>query len=123
LIDDIALTLRGNARSAVKRSKEIEMYCESNNISQFGRNDWKELCDLVGIKPYGLTNSEIEVLSILKDRGECTLNMLAAATGLSPTSIQKDVEMHLLRMGFIKIERTRHITPLGIQALNKILNS
>ena len=123
LIEDIALTLRGNARSAVKRSKEIEMYCESDNIHVFGRNHWKELCDLVGIKPYGLTNSEIEVLSILKDRGECTLNMLAAATGLSPTSIQKDVEMHLLRMGFIKIERTRHITPLGIQALNKILNS
>lgn len=123
LIDEIALTLRGNARSAVKRSKEIEMYCESNNISQFGRNNWIELCDLVGIKPYGLTNSEIEVLSILKDRGECTLNMLSAATGLSPTSIQKDVEMHLLRMGFMKIERTRQITPLGIQTLNTIINN
>ena len=122
LIHEIAQTLRGNARSAVKRSKEIEMYCESNNISQFGRNDWKELCSLVNIKPYGLTNSEIEVLSILKDRGECTLNMLAAATGLSPTSIQKDVEMHLLRMGFIKIERTRHITVFGIKALTTILS-
>ena len=122
LIDDIALTLRGNARSAVKRSKEIEMYCESNNINQFGRENWNELCSLVNIKPYGLTNSEIEILTIVKERGECTLNMLAAATGLSPTSIQKDVELHLLRMGFIKIERTRQITQLGIQALVKINN-
>jgi len=123
LVEEISSTLRGNARSAVKRAKEIEMYCESNNISQFGRNHWIDLCGLVNIKPYGLTNSEVEVLSILKDRGECTLNMLAAATGLSPTSIQKDVEMHLLRMGFMKIDRTRQITSLGIKALTTILSN
>jgi Holliday junction resolvasome RuvABC ATP-dependent DNA helicase subunit len=123
LIEDISLTLRGNARSAVKRSKEIEMYNEANNSHQFGRADWQELCDLVGIKPYGLTNSEVEVLSILKDRGECTLNMLAAATGLSTTSIQKDVEMHLLRMGFMKIDKTRQITEEGIRALATIIDN
>ena len=99
-----------------KRSKEIEMYCESDNIHVFNRTHWKDLCGLVNIKPYGLTNSEIEVLSILKDRGECTLNMLAAAKehvdgGLS---IVQPVMT-------IKIERTRHITPLGIQALSTIL--
>ena len=120
VIDQIASTLRGNARSAVKRSKEIEMYCESNNVSEFNLSDWNELCNLVNIKEFGLTNSEIEVLSILKQRGECTLNMLSAATGLTTTSLQRDVEVHLLRLGFMKIDKTRQITALGIKALDKI---
>jgi Holliday junction resolvasome RuvABC ATP-dependent DNA helicase subunit len=123
LIDKISSTLRGNARSAVKRSKEIEMYCESNNVSKFGHTDWHELCGLVNIKAFGFTNSEVEVLSILKQRGDCTLNMLAAATGLSTTSLQRDVEVHLLRMGFMKIEKTRQITALGIKALEKVNQS
>jgi Holliday junction resolvasome RuvABC ATP-dependent DNA helicase subunit len=120
LIEDISQTLRGNARSAVKRSKEIEMYCDANNVNNFGRKHWDELCDLVGIKPYGLTNSEVEILTILKERGDCSLNMLSAATGLSTTSIQKDVEVHLLRMGFMKIEGTRQITLAGVKALDMI---
>jgi Holliday junction resolvasome RuvABC ATP-dependent DNA helicase subunit len=120
IVDDISRTLRGNARSAVKRSKEIEMYCESNNVSEFNLSDWNELCGLVNIKEFGLTNSEIEVLSILKQRGECTLNMLSAATGLTTTSLQRDVEVHLLRLGFMKIDKTRQITALGIKALDKI---
>lgn len=117
IVDEISLTLRGNARSAVKRAKEIAMYCESKNISKFGRKEWDALRDTLGIKPFGLSNSEVEILSTLKTRGDCTLAMLAAATGLSRTCIQKDSEMHLLRMGFVKIEGQRKITDAGVRAL------
>jgi Holliday junction resolvasome RuvABC ATP-dependent DNA helicase subunit len=117
---DISQTVRGNARSAVKRAKEIEMFCEARNSYVFGRKQWNELCDLVGIQVYGLTNSEIEILKILKERGSCSLSMLSAATGLSRTAIQRDVETFLLRKALIKIEGNRKITPEGTKVLTKI---
>ena len=36
----------------------------------------------LGIKPLGLSNIEIEILSILKERGNCSLQMLSAVTGM-----------------------------------------
>jgi len=119
-IDEIASTLRGNARSAVKRSKEIEMYCESHNVSVFGMKQWNELCFALGINPSGLTNSEIEILNILKTRGDCSLAMLSAATGLSRTCIQRDSETYLLRKGLIKIDGLRKITDAGRAVLQSV---
>ena len=66
LLTEIAETTRGNARSAVKRSKEIMLYCESNNNKDYSKADWKAMSYTLGIKPLGLTNIEIEILSILK---------------------------------------------------------
>lgn len=118
VMDSIAPTLRGNARAAVKRSLEISMYCDSKNVSKFGQKEWKSLCDLLGINASGLSNTEMEILAILKERGDCTLGMLSAATGLSRTAIQRDAEMYLLRKGAIKIEGTRKITNLGLRILS-----
>jgi Holliday junction resolvasome RuvABC ATP-dependent DNA helicase subunit len=120
VITDIAFTLRGNARSAAKLSEEIDRYCNSSNTPVFGAKEWKELKDKLDIKAYGLTNTEVEILNILKSRGECTLGMLSAATGLSRTSIQRDAEIQLLRLGFIKIDAGRKITDSGVRALAKI---
>jgi Holliday junction resolvasome RuvABC ATP-dependent DNA helicase subunit len=120
VMDEISLTLRGNARSAVKRAKEIGMYCNAKNVSTFGRKAWNELKDTLDIKPFGLSNTEVEILNTLWTRGDCTLGMLSAATGLSRTAIQRDSEIHLLRMGFLKIEGNRKITESGIRALATI---
>jgi Holliday junction resolvasome RuvABC ATP-dependent DNA helicase subunit len=119
LLPVIADTLRGNARSAVKRAKQIEMFCETKNVSKFGATEWKQMCVVLGIKANGLTNAETQVLQILKERGACSLAMLAAATGLSRTALQKDVEMHLLRKGYMRINGLREITGLGQNALSK----
>jgi len=114
----ISDSLRGNARSAVKRAKEIGMYCESKNQSKFGPQDWKELCHDLGINALGLTNTEIEILHVLKNRGDCTLGMLSAATGLSRTCIQRDSEIYLLKKGLINIDIKRKITSEGIRAIS-----
>lgn len=117
IINVIAESLRGNARSAVKRSQQIGLFCNNNNTHKFGAKEWKSLCHTLNIHPSGLTNTELEVLNILKTRGPCTLTMLSATTGLSRTSIQRDAELHLLRKGLIKIEGTRQITPQGVAML------
>lgn len=119
VVQEIAETVRGNARDAVKRTKEIEMYCEARNSNKFTMEAWKELCGLVGINVHGLNNTELEVLAILKERGDCTLAMLSAATGMSRTAIQRDVETYLLRKALIKIEGTRKITNAGIRVIAK----
>jgi Holliday junction resolvasome RuvABC ATP-dependent DNA helicase subunit len=123
VMQTISETLRGNARSAVKRTKQIALFCETKNINKFGQKEWKELCDTLGITPNGLSNSEIQILHVLKERGSCTLAMLSAATGLSRTALQRDVEMHLLRKGFMKINGNREITGLGRRALEQLVVS
>ena len=120
IMDEIAETVRGNARSAIKRALEINAYAEVHNKSTFNKTDWKELCDLLGIMPFGINNTELQVMRILKERGACTLQMLSAVTGMSRTAIQKDAEIFLLKQGFMRIDGKREITGEGTKALEKI---
>lgn len=120
VLDKIVPTLRGNARSAVKRAKQICLYCEGKNNHKFGQAEWKDMCDTLGITADGLSNSEIQILSVLKQRGACTLAMLSAVTGFSRTALQRDIEMHLLRKGFMRIDGKREITGAGVNALEKL---
>ncbi len=117
VMDLISETLRGNPRSAVKRGKDIAMFCEKNNQSTFNGKNWRSLCHSIGIRPLGLSNNEIEVLKILHERGACTLNALAAITGQARQALQRDIEFYLLRKDLIKIEGTRRITVKGTQIL------
>lgn len=119
-LDMIVETLRGNARSAVKRAKQICLYCESKNDNRFGDVQWADMSDTLGITADGLSNSEIQILSVLKQRGPCTLGMLSAVTGFSRTALQRDIEMHLLRKGFMRIDGKREITGIGCKALEKL---
>ena len=116
---EIADTTRGNARSAVKRCKEIMLYCESKNKRDFTNKDWKSMCHTLGIKPLGLSNIEVEILKILKERGNCSLQMLSAVTGMSRTAIQKEAELYLLKRGLMKINGQREISGKGMNILEK----
>jgi Holliday junction resolvasome RuvABC ATP-dependent DNA helicase subunit len=116
---EIADTTRGNARSAVKRCKEIVLYCESNNKKDFTSKDWKKMSYTLGIKPLGLSNIEVEILKILKERGNCSLQMLSAVTGMSRTAIQKEAELYLLKRGLMKIDGQREISGKGMNVLEK----
>jgi Holliday junction resolvasome RuvABC ATP-dependent DNA helicase subunit len=120
VLDLVAKTVRGNARSAIQRAKQVEMYCQTNHKKTFDNSDWILLCDKIGIHPCGLSNSEIQVLTILRERGNCSLSMLSAVTGISRSALQRDVELFLLQRGYIKIEGSRKITAEGVKALSAI---
>ena len=120
ILDEICETVRGNARSAIKRALEVSAYAEVNNPSTFGKKEWKSLCDLLGIMPYGINATELQVMRILKERGACTLQMLSAVTGMSRTALQKDAEIFLLKNGFMRIDGKREITGKGAKALERI---
>lgn len=120
LLAEIASTTRGNARSAVKRAKEIESYCETRNSTTFFKEEWTDLREILGIKPLGLTNTEVQVLEILAERGSSTLQTIAAVTGMSRTAIQRDAELYLLQRGLMKINGHREITSQGLKVLAEI---
>lgn len=119
-LSDIVTTVRGNARSAVKRAKEVEMFCESKNDPSFSMKEWEDLRHKVNINKNGLTNTELQVLRALRDRGPSTLTMLSAITGMSRTSLQRDVETHLLKVNYLRIDGTRQITGTGLTFLEQV---
>jgi Holliday junction resolvasome RuvABC ATP-dependent DNA helicase subunit len=116
----IATTTRGNARDAVKRAKQIELYCETNNSNLFLKDEWNALRKVLGIKPLGLSNTEMQVLEILNTRGPSTLQTIAAVTGMSRTAIQKDAELYLLQRGLMKINGVRELTKAGSELLKQM---
>ena len=119
-LEKLSLTVRGNARNAVMRSKEIVLYCESENQNTFETSDYLRLTDLLGILPHGITCTEKQILEILADRGSCKLQTLSAITGLSPTSLRRDHEVYLLRKNFMQIEGERKITNFGKSLIESI---
>lgn len=120
LLEIIADTTRGNARSAVKRAREVTLYCESKFDPEFNKADWDKICFTLDIKPMGLSNIEVELITILKERGTCSLQMLSAVTGMSRTAIQRDAENYLLKRGLMKINGQREITGKGANVLAEI---
>jgi len=120
VLELVAKTVRGNARSAMQRAKQVEMYCQMNHKKTFDTADWNLLCNKIGINPSGLNNSEIQVLTTLNQRGGCSLSMLSAVTGISRSALQRDVEVFLLHRGYMKIEGARKITAEGVKALSAI---
>ena len=120
LLEDIATTTRGNARDAVKRAKQIELYCETNNSSLFFKDEWNDLRKVLSIKPLGLSNTELQVLDILRTRGASTLQTIAAVTGMSRTAIQKDAELYLLQRGLMKINGVRELTRAGSDLIKQM---
>lgn len=119
-IQKISSTIRGNARSAVKRSKEIELYCGAKFKYTFDSRDFDELSDQVGILPYGLTYTEKQILQVLNNCGSATLTGLSAKLGLSKTSVQRDHELYLLNKNLIEIDGKRKITSQGINLCKTI---
>lgn len=116
-LEKLSKTTRGNARNAVMRAKEIMLFCEAENSPNFTNESYEKFCETLGILPHGITCTEKQILEILEERGSCTLAMLSASTGLSPSSIRADHELYLLRKNFMQIDGKRKITSHGKKLL------
>ena len=114
-LDEVSKTVRNNARSAVKRSKEISLYCGSKETSHFTLEGFRDLSAKIGILPLGLTNTEKQILTTLKVIGSDTLTGLSAKLGLSKTALQRDHEMYLLNKNLLEIDGKRKITARGMK--------
>lgn len=113
VLKKLSTIVRGNARNAILKAKDINLYCASENIDTFSMPHYKKFCDTLGILPLGLSCTEKQILNILSNDGACTLSMLSAKTGLSTTSLRSDHEKYLLMQNLMEIDVKRKITRLG----------
>lgn len=120
VLESITTTVKGNARSAIKLSIEIQNWCNKYAISTMSMAEWEKMKKHFNILPFGLTNVEVQILRTLHTRGACSLQMLSAVTGMSRQAIQLEAENNLLRKGFMDIDGKRKITNTGTKILEQI---
>ena len=113
VLTQLSSAVRGNARSAIMRAKDINLYIASEGVSNFTITHYNKFCDVLGVLPFGITCTERQILEVLQDRGACTLSMLAAKTELSATALRLDHEKYLLKRNLMEIDVKRKITPKG----------
>jgi Holliday junction resolvasome RuvABC ATP-dependent DNA helicase subunit len=106
IINEVASVCRGNARQAQSMANQISSYLASKNSKELDKNGWLEFKDKLSIYPLGLTEIELNVIKILKQYGELRLTNLSAKTNLTKSSLQKNVEMYLIRNSLIEITPT-----------------
>ena len=105
-------------------AKNISDYCTKEGTKNFSESDFEKLKKILDILPHGVSNKEMEVMSVLRERGECSLTTLSAVIGMSRTAIQRDTEMYLMKKGFLEIcpkKGKRKLTKSGKDALENIL--
>lgn len=113
VLESVSETLRGNPRQATKMANNIKNFV--GNKKKFTKTQWDTLCRSLNIMPYGVNENELTLLRLLHERMQCTLTALAASTGMTRSSIQRDVEVYLLKRNLIKIEvGGRCLTKRGI---------
>jgi len=115
---DVASTVRSNARQAVDRAKDIGDMVTTKNT--FGKKQWAALKKALAILPLGLSPLEVSLLRVCKEHPDgVTLTGLAARTGLSRDSIQRDFETYLMKQNLLQITagRGRSLTAKGMEYL------
>jgi len=122
-IQEVISRTRGNPRSAVRMAKNINDYCIRDSIPEFSKDDFLEMCKIFDILPHGISQTERSVLEVLQERGESSLTTLTAVTGMSKTSLQRDVEHYLIKKNFMSINPVgskRSITRFGKKVLENV---
>jgi Holliday junction resolvasome RuvABC ATP-dependent DNA helicase subunit len=117
---DLPTVLRNNPRCAQMMANDVISYCVQFSVKLFNALHWTEMKKKLGIKPLGLNATEIRVLQILEKSPHCRLTDISAKLGMSASSIQRDIELFLLRNNLIKVSNGRCLTDDGQQYLNNL---
>lgn len=114
VLEHLAPTLRGNAREAVLRAKDVRTYLAPLGRNKFTLKDWDSFATRLDILPLGVNRSELKVLRVLETRKDCSLTRIAATLGMTPVSVRQDLELYLQKQALMEITTTgRNLTPQG----------
>lgn len=121
---EIPMVLRGNPREAQKLASDIITFCGKNKSKVFTVKDWETLKKRIGINPLGLNATEIKVLKMLFNSGNVGVRLtdIAAATGFTPSAIQRDAELFLLRTNLVCVRGGRKLTKQGQEYVKEFVN-
>jgi len=115
---DMANYTRGNARSADMLGRKIRTYLDSQKITKIDDNLWVLLKHKMSIYPFGLEQTEVNILKALSMRGKMSLSGLGSISGLTVEALRRNVEQHLIKHSLMAIETNgRKITGIGVEYL------
>lgn len=111
----IISTFRGNPRDAVVKAEDLKTYISAQSNKNICEVTWENFCRVMGVKPLGLSASEMQLIKVLGKHGDCSLNMLSSITGFERSAIQNDYEKLLFRKGLLVIDSKRKLTADGVR--------
>jgi Holliday junction resolvasome RuvABC ATP-dependent DNA helicase subunit len=120
VLDDASGVLRGDPRQAALIVKDMcNPWCLANGMDQLELHEWRRFRKEMGILPFGLEQSEVEILRALNE-GPLNLTGLSGATGLSRSAVQFQFEQRLVKLRLIEIGQKREITQKGRGVLGMV---
>jgi Holliday junction resolvasome RuvABC ATP-dependent DNA helicase subunit len=118
--EDIVSVFRGNPRDAVVKAEDAKTYAAARNVNMITKQIWSEICNTMGIHSHGLSNSEIQIVKALAQRGSMSLTGLSSVTGFERSAIQRDYEGMLVRKNLMKIDGHRELTADGVKLARQL---
>ena len=120
LIKDV---LRGYPRNSVEIAEDLNKFAAAKSVPRIHQNHWEEFCKIMGIHAHGFNEAEMQIIRILGQRGESSLEALSASTGFSKSVIRTKYEHALLSRGIMEIGTKRSLTAKGQLFYQKIEKS
>jgi len=118
--NDVASVARNTPRTAISLVDDIRQFCSIEKCDTIDRRKWNKFVNYLNIKPLGMSNSEVNVLKLLKQNGEMSLTAIANSLSLPKATVMGNVEPFLTEAGLIKINAKRHITSKGLDVIKNI---
>ena len=111
--DLIKSRFRGHPRNCCELAENLDFFAAAHGVESINDSQFNEFCLTMAVFEHGLDESEMQILKILSERGEMSLNGLAAATMQSRQVVQKEYESILLQKGLMDISGKRSLTQKG----------
>lgn len=92
---------------------------KSSDNHIFSADDWRLLKDILSISEMGLTPNEIRLLEILSGEA-CTLTCLTGKFCMDAATLRREIELYPFSHSLFTISGKRHITPKGVEVLERI---
>ena len=120
-LEEISKVARFNARNAALIAKDIKILLSDREDKSFTKKELGNLKKSLHIQPYGLNNSEVNVLKIIDNYSPCSLTKIAASTGLTAQVIRQTIEPYLMKIDAISIDSKRSVTMHGKQIIKSLI--
>lgn len=110
---EIVATFRGNPRDVVSKAEDLKIYSAAKKCNKITEQIWQSFARAMGVKPMGLSASEIQVLKVVGRKREASLTDIASVTGFDRSLVQRSLESILVRKNLLQIDGKRRLSADG----------
>jgi Holliday junction resolvasome RuvABC ATP-dependent DNA helicase subunit len=112
---EIISTFRGNPRDVVVKAEDLKTFSTAKQYNKITKQIWSSFSHVMGVKPMGLSTSEIQVIKAVGKKREASLTDISSVTGFDRSFIQRSLEQILVRKNLLTIDGKRKLTADGVR--------